>query len=127
MSSDKMKSKETFVVDNEYTLSVITTRRPPEDESFKALTTITRSFNFLARQVTTHVRDTVLGNEGGYHYGGAAGVSTGVIQQHFDDFRSDAEIVYMHAKLKEMGGKPPALEDVTRGLQKKPRTLTPEG
>lgn len=116
-------SAENFVADNEYTLSVITTRTPAESSSFRSSSTITRTFNFLAQQVTTHIRDSALGNTGGYNTGGAGSVSTAMTQQHFDEFRSDAEIIFMHAKLKELGGKPPAIEEITRGLGKKPAGL----
>ena len=117
------ESAQEFVVDNEYTLSVITNRTHSTSSSFKERSIITRTFNFLAQQVTTHVRDTALGNTGGYNTGGAGGVATAITQQHFEDFRSDAEIVYMHGKLCELGGKPPAIEDVTRGIGKKPAGL----
>lgn len=116
------ESTQEFVVDNEYTLSVVTSRTH-NGSSFKERSTITRTFNFLAQQVTTHVRDTALGNSGGYNTGGAGGVATAITQQHFDDFRSDAEIVYMHGKLRDLGGTPPAIEDITRGIGKKPAGL----
>ncbi len=116
-------SAQEFVVDNEYTLSVITSRTHASETSFKERSTITRTFNFLAQQVTTHVRDTALGNTGGYRTGGAGSIATAITQQHFDDFRSDAEIIYMHTKLRELGGNPPAIEDVTRGIAKKPAGL----
>lgn len=120
-------SKEKFIADNDYTLSVVTTQRPTEDSSFKSYTTITRTFNFMAQQVTTHVRDALLGNAGGYKYGGAGSIANSVTQQHFDEFRSDAEIIFMHAKLKELGGNPPAIEEITRGAQKKRAGLTRQG
>lgn len=119
------ESTQEFVVDNEYTLSVITSRTLAAGSSFKERSVITRTFNFLAQQVTTHVRDTALGNSGGYNTGGAGGVANAITQQHFDDFRSDAEIVYMHGKLRDLGGTPPPIEDITRGIGKKPGGLSP--
>lgn len=113
------ESKESYIAENDYTLSVVTVRKLDEDSSFKVCSVITRSFNFLAQQVTTHVRDTALGNAGGYKYGGAGAIATALSQQHFDDFRSDAEIIFMHKKLVELGGKPPALDDITRGIGRK--------
>lgn len=114
-----------YTVDNDYTLSEIITRTPEEPNSFSGRSVITRTFNFLAQQVTTHVRDSVLGNSGGYKSGGAGNVSTAFTQQHFEDFRSDAEIVFMHKKLKELKGNPPPIEDITRGLGKKGAGLSP--
>jgi len=108
-----------YTADNDYILSEITTRTVSEPNSFSGRSVITRSFNFLAQQVTTHVRDTALGNSGGYKNGGAGGISTSVTQQHFDEFRSDAEIIFMHAKLKELEGNPPPIEEITRSLGKK--------
>lgn len=114
-----------YTADSMHSLSEITTRKVPEPNSFTGRTTVTRTFNFLAQQVTTHVRDSVLGHHGGYQNGGAGGVSTAVTQQHFDEFRSDAEIVFMHAKLKEMGGTPPPIEDIVRSHGKKSSGLSP--
>lgn len=108
-----------YTADNDYTLSEITTRTVDEPNSFSGRSVMTRTFNFLAQQVTTHVRDSLLGNSGGYKNGGAGSVSTSVTQQHFDEFRSDAEIIFMHAKLKEMEGHPPPIEEITRSLGKK--------
>jgi len=114
-----------YTADNDYTLSEITTRTVSEPNSFSGRSVITRSFNFLAQQVTTHVRDSVLGHTGGYKNGGAGGISTSVTQQHFEEFRSDAEIIFMHAKLKELEGNPPPLEEITRSLGKKNAGLSP--
>lgn len=112
-------SEQEFVIDNEYTLSQITQRSLSDKNGFSSATVITRTFNFLAQQVTTHVRDTALGDSGGYSRGGAGGVSSTLTQQHFEEFRSEAEIIYMHKKLVELGGKPPAIAEVLRGLGKK--------
>ncbi|MDP2206726.1 MAG: hypothetical protein Q8K65_10530 [Alphaproteobacteria bacterium] len=114
-----------YSVDNDYTLSETTLRTPDEANSFSGRTVMTRTFNFLAQQVTTHVRDSVVGNSGGYKNGGAGGISTALTQQHFEEFRSDAEIVFMHKKLKELKGNPPPLEEITRGLGKKGAGLSP--
>lgn len=108
-----------YSVDNDYTLCETTIRTPEEANNFSGRSVMTRTFNFLAQQVTTHVRDSVLGNTGGYKYGGAGGISSAITQQHFDEFRSDAEIIFMHAKLKELKGNPPPLDDIIRTLGKK--------
>jgi len=120
-----MSSEQSYVVDNDYTLSEVTTRRFDDMNGFTNRSIITRTFNFLAQQVTTHVHDVALGNNGGYKTGGAGSVSTSMVQQHFEDFRSDAEICFMHAKLKELKGNPPPLDDVTRGMNKKNSLAAP--
>ncbi|MFN7113794.1 MAG: hypothetical protein ACK4PK_05475 [Alphaproteobacteria bacterium] len=114
-----------YSVDNDYTLSETTTRTSDEPNSFSGRTVMTRTFNFLAQQVTTHVRDSVVGNSGGYKTGGAGGISSALTQQHFEEFRSNAEIVFMHAKLRELKGNPPPIEEITRGLGKKGTGLSP--
>lgn len=122
-----MNTEQSFVVENDYTLSVVTTRKLDGMNGFAGSTVITRTFNFLAQQVTTHVRDVALGNSGGYRTGGAGSLSTALEQQHFDEFRSDAEIRLMHAQLKDKGGNPPPIEEVTRGMVKKSAVLSSPG
>ncbi|MDY0008425.1 MAG: hypothetical protein RBS08_01840 [Bdellovibrionales bacterium] len=83
---------------------------------------ITRTFNFLAAQMTTVTRDLAYEGRGG-SAGGSSAISTQTIIQNFSDIQSDAEITLMHGKLAELGGKPPALDTLTRGLGKKPSGL----
>lgn len=115
---------EQFVKDNDYTLSVITTRNIPVG-SFSSISRVTRTFNFLAQQVTTATYDAVLGNSGGYKTGGTSGISTTLGQQHFTEFRTMAEVILMHKKLRDLKGHPPPLEDITGdlGKSKKPARL----
>ncbi|MBI1214455.1 MAG: hypothetical protein GC185_01390 [Alphaproteobacteria bacterium] len=71
----------------------------------------TKMFNFLARQVTTTHRDWVCEGRGSSS-GGSAAVSAQTRVESFDDLPSTAEVKYMYNKLVELGGKPPALEEV---------------
>ena len=81
---------------------------------------ITRAFNFLACEITTRTND--LAFEGrGNQSGGSAAVSSTYTIQKFSELDSLGEVRFMHAKLVEMGGKPPALEEV---VQEKPRQLS---
>jgi len=107
---DDVKYKEEFVRENDYTVSAVRKGTGYEDGvSFNSR--ITRTFNFLAAQVTTLTRDITF-QGGGYNKGGSSGVSTTTTMQRFDEFQSDAEIRLMHQKLVELGGAPPALEDI---------------
>jgi hypothetical protein len=111
--------EENFVKDNAHTLSVITTRAVENaPSSIRTISRVTRTFNFLAAQVTTQTYDAAL-QSGGYQSGGVAAMSTTTLQQQFDDFASDREIRFMHNKLVEMGGTPPAIDDLLGGLGKK--------
>lgn len=84
---------------------------------------ITRTFNFLSAQVTTVTRDLTYETRGG-SAGGSSSVSTQTIIQNFSDIQSDAEIRLMHQKLRDAGGKPPAIDDVLRGYGKKSAGLS---
>ncbi|MFN7113793.1 MAG: hypothetical protein ACK4PK_05470 [Alphaproteobacteria bacterium] len=85
---------------------------------------ITRTFNFLAAQMTTVTRDMTYESRGG-SAGGSSSVSAQTLIQNFSDIQSDAEIRLMHAKLKEKSGNPPPLDDILRGMGKKNTGLTP--
>ncbi len=112
--------EENFVKDNAHTLSVITTRTVENaPSSIRTISRVTRTFNFLAAQVTTQTYDSAL-QSGGYNIGGVAAMSTTTLQQQFDDFSSDRELRFMHDKLVELGGTPPAIDDLLGGLGKKP-------
>lgn len=71
----------------------------------------TRIFNFLSRQVTTIHRDWMCEGRGS-QAGGTSAMASHVETQGFDDLPSAEEITVMHRKLCELGGTPPALEDV---------------
>ncbi|HEX2753075.1 MAG TPA: hypothetical protein VHP34_08255 [Alphaproteobacteria bacterium] len=79
-----------------------------------------RIFNFRSAQITTIVQQAsyIIGNTS--NTGGGAGNSAQVTVQNFDDVQSQLEIELMHAELKKMGGKPPALEDLRGSFTKKP-------
>jgi transketolase N-terminal domain/subunit len=119
--------KETFTKINDYTLRQ-TLEEPKETISaysdFQVYARITRIFNFEAAQLTATTRDMVLLSRGS-EAGGSTAVSTQTTIQNFEDIQSGAEIARMHKKLKDLGGKPPALESFTGGLGKKPSGLTP--
>jgi hypothetical protein len=74
----------------------------------------TRMFNFLSRQVTTVHRDWLCEGRGS-EAGGSSALSSHVIVESFDDLPSAGELKLMHAKLRELGGSPPALDDILPG------------
>ena len=90
---------------------------------------LSRIFNFKAQQVTTlyergglkdfEIPDAHYGTKTGY----TAAVAGAIQIQNFRDIENDAEIAEMHAKLVELKGAPPALEDILPRLGKKPATL----
>ena len=85
----------------------------------------TRIFNFLSRQVTTTVRDWMMEGRGS-SAGGTSALAAQTTIQSFDELPSDAELRYMHGKLIELGGTPPALEEVLpSGLHKHNAGLKP--
>lgn len=103
---DDIKYKETISRDNDYTLRV--EQAGSNYESGVTFTSrITRLFNFLSAQVTTTTREIAHP----YSSGQSPALTTTVTNQRFDEFQSDGEIRLMHAKLKELGGTPPALEE----------------
>jgi len=116
--------EENFTKLNDYTLQVTQDMTAPDIDpryyEHRAASTLTRLFNFRAAQVTTIL------NQGSMVAGysssqGGAGVSSSaqMFVQNFDDIQSQLEIDFMHKKLKELGGTPPALEDLRSGLGKK--------
>ncbi len=113
---DDVNFTEDTMKENDYTLSVIR-KGEGYDTGVSFNTRITRTFNFLAQQVTTMTRD-ITYQGGGYKTGGSSGVSTAIAHQRFDDFQSDAEIRLMHEKLTQLGGKPPALDEILPSLGK---------
>lgn len=114
--------KEELIKLNDYTL-IQKTEAPDVTRSgysggLKVLSQVTRTFNFLSAQLTTTTRDVTYESRGG-EAGGTSAVATQTFIQNFEDMQSPREIAYMHAKLKEMNGNPPPLEDITGGLNKK--------
>jgi hypothetical protein len=79
-----------------------------------------RIFNFRSRQVTTIYERGGLqsfnlprgsyNNETGY----AAAVTSSMQVQNFRDIEGQEEIAFMHEKLVKLGGRPPALDDLSK-------------
>lgn len=103
---------------NDYTLKVVTPVGEKDDWGAPRLTQL---FNFRARQVTTMyerggVKEYQIPyGDYGYTKEGSAVAVTGAVQvQNFRDIEGEAEIEAMHAKLKELGGAPPALSPLVK-------------
>lgn len=101
-----MSNTEIFEKLNDYTLSVINdfARHSEADPELR------RIFNFKAREVTSI---TTLWYK--------VAVSTAMTVKSFSDLDSLDEVELMHAKLVEMEGHPPALDEIVR----KPRIAPP--
>lgn len=118
--------EESFDKINDYTLRQ--TLQEPEltlpgySQQLKVQSRITRIFNFLSAQITTTTRDLTYEARGS-ESGGSSAVSSQTSIQNFDDVQSDLEIRAMHKKLTELDGKPPAIDDILRGMNKKPAGL----
>lgn len=104
--------KEEFTKVNDYTLQVEQSQERVLNSNASSFSSYRRTFNFLAHQVTTDQVEIL------YITSPGAGASRVGQQQlvtrteRFDDLPSSLEVQLMHAKMIEMGGKPPALEDV---------------
>lgn len=118
--------QESFDKINDYTLRQ--TLQEPEltlpgySQQLKVQSRITRIFNFLSAQITTTTRDLTYEARGS-ESGGSSAVSSQTSVQNFDDVQSDLEIRAMHKKLVELKGKPPAIDDILRSMNKKPAGL----
>lgn len=114
--------KEELIKLNDYTLIQKTeapdVTRGGYSNGLKVLSQVTRTFNFLAAQMTTTTRDVTFESRGS-EAGGTSAVATQTFIQNFDDMQSNREVAYMHAQLKELGGNPPPLEEITGSLGKK--------
>lgn len=117
--------EEKFQKLNDYTLqvSVDMSPKPKDTENYdlKERAALRRIFNFRSAQVTTIMQQSgFIASE--YSSEGGAGITatSQMSIQNFDDVQSQLEIDFMHQKLKELGGKPPALEQLRGGLDKKP-------
>jgi hypothetical protein len=82
---------------------------------------LTQLFNFRARQVTTvYERGGVesyripRGEYSNYENGKSVAVTASLQVQNFRDIEGEAEIEAMHAKLTELGGKPPAINSLVK-------------
>ena len=118
--------EEKFEKIGDYTLRVDAKQNEGSDNGIRKYNSYTKMFNFLARQVTTIHRDWVYEPRGG-DAGGTSALSTHARVESFDELPSTGEIRYMHGKLKELGGTPPALEEILPDAldKKSPRLRTP--
>lgn len=115
MALDSTQYSETFTRDNDYSLSAHS-RTSSYESGMTFSSRITRTFNFLAQQVTTVTRDMIYQPAPSYQSGGSSSVTATTTVQRFDEFQSDAEIRLMRQKLVDMGGHPPEIE-ITPGKQ----------
>jgi hypothetical protein len=109
-------AQEEYVKDNDYTLSVNQTEEKVLARTAYPLTatsSITRTFNFLSQQITTTTRDYIY-QPAAHNYGGSSGVSVTTTIQNFRDIQSPEEIARMHARLLDMDGHPPDLDNVLK-------------
>jgi hypothetical protein len=99
--------KEDFTKLNDYTLRVEHSEERSHSNT-RLRISHARTFNFLARQVET------IHSENLYDYKNDVPVSLSTYGrvESFDELPSSLEIKFMHAKLIEMEGKPPALEEI---------------
>lgn len=109
---------ETYTKINDHTLKVVT---PVDETGAWGGARLTQLFNFRARQVTTVYErggvDTYRiprGEYSNYETGKIAAVTASLEVQNFRDIEGEAEIEAMHAKLKELGGKPPELSTLAK-------------
>src|SRR4051812_20924546 len=96
---DDVTYSEDYIKDNDYTLSIV---RKGENSSGSTnfSSSITRSFNFAAQQMTTFTRDiTWQDQQLGYHTAGSTAVAATSTVQRFDEFQSQDEIKLMRDKL----------------------------
>ena len=111
---------------NDYTLRVSTVLHSAKKDHHNTIekrdVELTRIFNFESAQVTTiGTSATVTMPKPGYSGGSGVSDSMQITITQFEELSSTVEVARMHEKLKNMGGKPPALEDVLgNNLGKKP-------
>ena len=122
--------QEEFKLINSYTLAQVVELTNREESHYnteeKRRAELTRIFNFEAAQVTTiGTSATVTYPRPGYSGGSGTSDSMQVVVTDFADLSPTRELERMHAKLKEMGGKPPPLEDITGNISKKKTLGTP--
>lgn len=103
--------EETFHKIGDYILRVDVENSHPRDNGVRRGDSISRTFNFRARQITTTERSWIYESRGA-DAAGTSALSTHSRTESFDDLPGDSEIPLMHAKLLSLDGKPPPLEDV---------------
>lgn len=118
---------EIYTKENDYTLLVTIAEnseiKQVEDVArIKKETNYSRIFNFASGQVTTLLQSRIYQSRN-TDSGASAAVSTQMHIQNFTDLPSRIELDMMHAKLTDMGGKPPPLDDVLNGRHKRPLGL----
>lgn len=89
---------------------------PGEYNGVRITSSLTRTFNFLAREII--VKNTEARYEARGSSGGSAAVSSQIIIQRFSELDSLDEVELMHARLVELGGTPPPLSEITGKLTK---------
>ncbi len=122
--------KETFEKINDYTLRVdvqmLNTNSQISSSEMRRTVTLSRVFNFEAAQVTTiGTSATVVVPRQGYSGGAGVSDTMDVTVTDFADLSSTRELERMHAKLRDLGGTPPVLDEVLGGLGKKAPGLSP--
>ena len=118
---------ESFEKVNDYTLKVKLVDNQSGSDMARG-STITRLFNFLSRQITTTQREWIYEESSSYSkHAGHSAVSGNLHVQNFDDVPGQDEIRLMHAKLIEMKGKPPTIEEIFPDQIVKPRVAAAGG
>lgn len=102
-------AEEVFEKINDYTLSVTAVF----SLQAQADPTLRRIFNFKARQIT-NIYSMWFGHS----------VTSSMQMQSFSDLDSQDEVRVMHGKLVELGGNPPAFDDIVKPLRRA-QTLGP--
>jgi hypothetical protein len=113
--------KEELIKLNDYTLVQKTEAPDVSRQGYGGLTVlsqVTRTFNFMAAQLTTTTQDVTYESRGS-EAGGSSAVATQTFIQNFDDMQSGREVAHMHAQLIKLGGNPPPLEEITGNISKK--------
>ncbi|MCC7037460.1 MAG: hypothetical protein IT560_09170 [Alphaproteobacteria bacterium] len=103
-------SSESFDKDNAYTLVQNTTYISTNHHN----RSIARIFNFKAAQVTTIAREWISGSAGNT-------LHSQLDVHNFSEIDSKDEIREMHKKLVELGGTPPAIDDILPQSAAKPK------
>lgn len=106
-------STESFDKDNDYTLVQNTTYIATNHHN----RSIARIFNFKSAQVTTVVREWISGTAGNT-------IHSQLDVRNFSEIDSKDEIRDMHKRLVDLGGKPPAIDDILPQSAAKPKSLS---
>jgi len=103
--------QEEFHKISDYILRVDVENRRPSDDGIRRGDSVSRTFNFRARQLTTVERAWIYESRGS-DAGGTSALSTHSRTESFDDLPGASEIALMHEKLRSLQGNPPPLEEV---------------